>query len=122
MSEEKFESMDRSLMKDIKGAKLSVPGSLLEGFSASVTQRIRECQLPKEAKAPALSPWLVPTFAVLIIASALTWRLPLTSNQMASGTVQAINLTANVASISDEVAALRELGVWTEEDDASAEI
>ena len=124
---DQFEKMDASLRYDLKLAKPTVPAPLLNDFSASVVEKIRERELHKEAKLFAGMTWIAPAFAVLVLASALVWRLPiwtielpLTSQQMAAGTVQVIGLTANVASIVDEVAALRELGVWTEEDDASA--
>lgn len=122
MSEEKFESLDESFKKETAGSKLPVPEPLLRDFSSAVMEKIRERQIPQETKAPRFVPWLVPTFAVLVLASAVVWRMPLRPNEVPSGAVQVMNLTANVASIADEIAALRELDAWTEEDDASAEI
>ena len=118
-----FEQMDESLKDGLKPAKITVPELLLSNFSESVTQKIREREhLSLQPKAPAFLPWLVPTFAVLVLASAIAIRQSVTPEQVAQGTTQAIGLTANVVTLADEVAALRELGVWTEEDDASAEI
>ena len=118
-----FEQMDESLKDGLKPAKITVPESLLSNFSETITQKIRERELlSPQSKAPAFLPWLVPTFAVLVLASAIAIRQSVTPEQVAQGTTQAIGLTANVVTLADEVAALRELGVWTEEDDASAEI
>ncbi len=112
MTKEPFEKMDESLMRRMKDLReRNIPPEILKGFSASVEARIREKEAPVFQARPARSfiPVWVPALAVLIVSVGLAVYVPHSSTiQLAS---------ANVAEISEEIAALRELGVWTEEDE-----
>ncbi len=121
MPEQHFDEMDQSLMKNLKSVvKTPVPKEVLKDFSASVIEKISEKEPPREIYKPVHSvAWLVPAFAVLILASAVVWRLPLGQSVAFKPTV-AFQLASNVSAISEEVAALRELGAWTDDDDVSA--
>ncbi len=128
MSDKNFEAMDRSLMKDLKtAAKAPVPPDVLKGFSASVIEKIREEDPARETYHPVLSAvWLTPAFAVLILASLVVWHLPGGQEgkplwqSAVSKPAAMIQLASTVSTISAEVAALRELGAWTDEDDLSS--
>ncbi len=117
MTKEPFEKMDSSWMEALKKARLKkVPPKILEGFSASVESRIRERQA-KEAPAPAEPkririPVWAPAFAVLIVASVVVLRGGLERPWMAPAD----------SGLSEEVAVMRELGVWDDEDEAAAGI
>ena len=112
MTQEPFEKMDESLMRRMKDLReRNIPPEILKGFSASVESRIREKQTPAFEARPRrfFMPAWVPAFAVLIVAVGLTLYTSRSSDiQLAS---------ANVTEISEEITTLRELGVWTEEDE-----
>ena len=112
MTQEPFEKMDESLMQRMKDLReRNIPPEILKGFSASVESRIREKQTPAFEARPRRSflPVWVPAFAVLILAVGLMLYVPRSSDiQLAS---------AEVTEISEEITTLRELGVWTEEDE-----
>src|SRR3989338_4554631 len=112
MTQEQFEKMDESLMQRMKDLReRNIPPEILKGFSASVESRIREKQTPAFEARPRRSflPVWVPAFAVLILAVGLMVYVPRSSDiQLAS---------AEVTEISEEITTLRELGVWTEEDE-----
>ena len=112
MTQEPFEKMDESLMRRMKDLReRNIPPEILKGFSASVESRIREKQAPVFEARPRrfFMPVWVPAFAVLIVAVGLVFYVPRSSDiQLAS---------ADVAEISEEITTLRELGVWTEEDE-----
>lgn len=117
MTKEPFEKMDSFWMETLKKARLKkVPPKILEGFSASVEARIRERQA-KEAPAPAEPkrfriPVWAPVFAVLIVASVVVLR---------SGLERPWTPPAD-SGLSEEIAVMRELGVWGDEDEAAAGI
>ena len=112
MTQEPFEKMDESLMQRMKDLReRNIPPEILKGFSASVESRIREKQAPVFEARPRrfFMPVWVPAFAVLILAVGLMFYVPHSSDiQLAS---------ADVTEISEEITTLRELGVWTEEDE-----
>ena len=112
MTQEPFEKMDESLMRRMKDLREpNIPPEILKGFSASVESRIREKQTPAFETRPRrfFMPVWIPAFAVLILAVGLMLYVPRSSDiQLAS---------AEVTEISEEITTLRELGVWTEEDE-----
>src|SRR3989338_824173 len=112
MTQEPFEKIDESLMGRMKHLReRNIPPEILKGFSASVESRIREKQTPAFEDRPRrfFMPAWVPALAVLIVVVGLTLYIPRSSDiQLAS---------ANVTEISEEITTLRELGVWTEEDE-----
>ena len=112
MAKEPFEKKDESLMQRMKDLReRNIPPEVLKGFSASVESRIREKEAPAFEARPRRSfvPVWVPALAILIVAVGLTLYVPRSSDiQLAS---------ANAAEISEEITTLKELGVWTEEDE-----
>ncbi len=123
MKDGSFEKMDRQLMKKLEAQrKKELPKGLLDGFSASVEDRIRE---KEAAESPAYKPvrrffpvW-VPTFAVLFLAVVVVLRLPKgPDGQPVTLSSQPVvfRTQAPVADLADEIAVLMELGVWSEED------
>ncbi len=123
MGNESFDQQDRTLMERLKTAReKKVPPEILKGFSASVAARIREKQPSLEVKFKPKKLWIpvwAPVFAVLIIGSVLVLRMPVGMQGIVM-TPKTVELAqANADQISDEIAALSEVGVWTEDDEKS---
>ena len=124
MTNESFDQQDRLLMERLKDAReRKTPPEILKGFSESVGARIREKQPSLEIKLTPKNSWIpawVPVLAVLMIGSLLVLRMPI-GMQGISLTPATVELAqANASQISDEIAALSEVGVWTEDDEKSA--
>ena len=125
MTDETFEKMDRELKENLKSlSETPVPPRILSGFSASVIRKIEAEKAPRtqsETFRGLKVVWLAPTFAALVLASTVLWRSDLWQSVLSEpGGV--IHMASNVSTISEEIDALRDLGAWTEEDDASVEI
>ena len=129
MKNHDFEKIDERWMKDLKEIReKKVPEKILDGFAASVEARIREDKRNVAAKAYDIKPkrFLVPvfapTFAVLIIGSVLVLRSPLATRPEAvpQALTRRVSEKTTSDNISEEVAVLREVGAWTEEDEAAA--
>ena len=116
MSEQHFEKMDQEWIKatqELREKKVS--DGILKGFSASVERRIlSHKQTPHRAASPAWAPAMI----VLVIASVVVLRTPMLSTPFAPivKTVDYAQLQ-NTENVNDEIAALKELGVWNEEDE-----
>lgn len=112
MKPESFESMDKSLKERFdRLPKKAVPPAVLDGFSAAVERRILERQAaPEPAPIRRWAPAWVPALAVLVV-SIIAVRLP------NPGPMGAFPEMSNPASLSQEIGVLREVGVWTEEDE-----
>ena len=111
-----FDSMDESLKKRLQEVpRVPVPPSMLKGFSASVAARLRQT-VPDRASAPKrwVIPAMVPAFAVLALAIVAVNRMG-----PAATPVPYVQIASNPSAISTEIAALRELGVWTDEDEGA---
>lgn len=125
MTDENFEKMDRELKERLRPlSETQVPPKFLKGFSASVIRKIEDRNSPvreTETFRGLKGVWLVPTFAVLALASTVLWRADLWRSAV-SGPTGMIQMATSVSTISEEIDALRDLGAWTEEDDASVEI
>ena len=124
MTHQSFDDQDRSMMDRLRLVReKKVPPVILKGFSASVEARIREKQPSLEVQLRPKKSWIpvwAPVFAVLIIGSILVLRIPI-GMQGIPPTLRTVEFTrANPGQISDEIAALREMGVWTEDDEKSA--
>ena len=123
MTKESFEKQDKSLMDALKDAReKQVPPVIMKNFSASVEAKIREKQPSFEIKFKPKRAWVpvwVPVFAVLVIGSVLVLRLPVGVKEIPDSPKIIELAQANTAQLSDEVAELRELGVWTDEDEKS---
>ncbi len=125
MTDENFEKMDRELKENLKSlSETPVPPRILSGFSASVIRRIEAKESSKSQPQTARglrAVWLAPTFAALVLASTVLWRADLWQSVI-SKPGGMIHMASNVSTISEEIDALRDLGAWTDEDDASVEI
>jgi len=124
MTNKSFDEQDKFLMERLKTTReKKVPLVILKGFSDSIFARIREKQLNPALEIKPRRSWVpvwAPVFAVLIIGSVLVLRLPISMQRVPSipKTVQLAQ--ANTSQLSDEIATLSELGVWTEDDEKSA--
>ena len=119
MNEESFEKLDESLKDEFRGLReKKVPPQILAGFSASVEEKIRSLKRErKKFRFPLWIPTLVPVLAVLVI---FVWTAVLKqSGQSPENLPLAVSVAAT--SLSEEIAALEELGVWTEEDDRAVD-
>lgn len=124
MAKESFEKQDQSWMERLKGIReKKVPPIFLKGFADSVESQIRKTQPSLEIQLKPKRTWVpvwTPVLAVLIIGSLLVLRLPAGMRQIPAP-VKTIELAqANVNQISDEIATLREMGAWTDEDEKSS--
>ena len=128
MENESFEKQDRSLMETLKGVRdKKIPSVMMKNFSVSVEDKIRERQPSLEIQVKPKRSWVpvwAPVFAVLMIGSLLVLRLPMGSREMplTPSSVPVQLAQANVNELSDDIAALRELGAWTDDDEKSAGI
>ena len=117
MNEEQFKKMDQQWMKatkDVREKKIS--DGILKGFSTSVERRILGAE-SRTSKHPALA-W-VPAMAVLVIASVVVLRSPMMFQPTAliPPTVDYAQLP-DAENIDAEIAALKEVGAWSDADDA----
>lgn len=123
MNEESFEKSDEAWMKKLKTSReKKIPSRILEGFSASVEERIRREQEEKNLRPHPFRLWApvwVPAFVALLVFFSWLASGPLPfGTKIPSVPVVSIQLALSTTSeINEEIAALRELGVWTEEDD-----
>ena len=120
MKDDAFKKMDRAWMNRLKSLReKELPHGALKGLSASVEARIREKQATKGLEPRRFKifiPVLVPSLAVLIIASVIVLRPPSVLRDSLAP-VGFIPFASEPAAISTEIAALRELGMWTEKDE-----
>jgi len=126
MDRQSFEEQDKSWMDATKKEReKKVPSAIMKGFSASIESKIRQNQPSLEIKFKSKRVWVpvwAPVFAVLVIGSVLVLRSPAGTSRgvlqyAPDKTVQLAQ--ANVTQLSDEIAALREIGAWTDEDEKS---
>ena len=123
-----FEETDAFFMKKLENtrAKKTPPG-LMRNFSAGVEARLMEGQRKADRPQPVLRPSWVPVFApalaVLCLVAVFVVKSPgiFKMAPSASSMVQLASVPA-AADISDEIAMLKELGAWNEEDEKSAGI
>lgn len=126
MTKEPFEKQDKSLMDALKDAReKQAPPVIMKNFSASVEAKIREKQPGVEIKFKPKRAWVpvwAPVFAVLVIGLVLVLRSPVGIREIPASSKIIELAQANTAQLSDEVAELRELGAWTDEDEKSSGI
>ena len=126
MEKESFEKQDQSLMEALKNVRdKKVPSAIMKNFSAAVESKIRESQPTRELQFKPKRSWMpvwAPVLAVLMIGSLLVLRLPIGLREIPmNSTARPIQLAqANTNQLSDDIAALRELGAWTDDDERSA--
>ena len=124
MDQKSFEEQDKSWMDAVKSDReKKVPPAILKGFSASVEAKIRQNQPSLEIKYKSKRAWIpvwASVFAVMILGSLLVLRLPAGIKEVRVTSVKTIELAqANVTQLSDEIAILREIGAWTDDDEKS---
>ena len=107
MSDQDFEKMDQQWMKSTQELReKKVSDGILKGFSASVERRLAaKEEAPRRVRALAWAPAL----AVMVIASAIALRSPQTVDYAQLPEEDSIN---------EEISALKEVGAWSEADDA----
>ena len=123
MTKESFDKQDTSFMKNLKGLReKKVPPELMKGFSESVEERIRQKQTQKEPqrvfevrRRPRLFPVWVPVAAVLMLASLVVIRSGMQNPSMPLNTMPPVS--RGTLEITQDIAALNEVGAWTEDDD-----
>ncbi|HTL70215.1 MAG TPA: hypothetical protein VL404_02870 [Candidatus Eisenbacteria bacterium] len=121
MKKESFDSMDESLRRRLDAVpRKAVPPELLKGFSASVAARL-EAEGTRPARRRFAVPALAPAFAVLVLAVVVVGRLGPAARGPAPRPPY-VQIASNPSNLSSEIAALRELGAWTEEDEQSVGI
>ena len=122
MDDRSFEKLDKQFMEGMKPLREEkVPEHLLKGFKDAVWEKARAQRTP--APAPRARrvgvPLWAPVFAVLVLGVALVLKIP-SQGQLPAVTPTVYLAQADPADVSEEVAALRELGVWTEEDELAS--
>ena len=123
MKEHDFKDQDQKMMDAMKSRRdKKVPWEIQKGFAAAVEEKIRERGkkrsfgwFPERAWVPAA----VPVFAVLILAVVVTLRLPSreTASPLSAGPT--VELAQAVPAVSEDIAALRELGEWSDEEEVA---
>ena len=129
MSED-FEKLDPSFMEEFKGLREKKPSpETLKNFKASVEAKILERQHEKRHQNAWLR-WSIPVFAPALGALLFfVWaNFPKLSSD-SRGTARraptmvsipiVLSSVSNVTDLTDEITALEELGVWTDEDEAT---
>ena len=135
MKKEPFEELDKSLMEKLKDQReRKVPWEILRGFSASVEQRISATKprrirphgvrsfvdgfadaVWRTRQAPQPRVW-IPVLAVMVLAFFAVIHLP--GGVIPTPGVAMEPAQGNGSELATEIAALRDLGVWTEDDEA----
>lgn len=110
MKPESFESLDKAFKARFDKLSKKVPSRLLDGFSASVERRILEKRsAPEPRPIRRWAPAWVPALAVLVV-SILALRMPHV------GPLGYPDLSSPAA-LSQEIAVLRDVGAWSEDDE-----
>jgi len=115
MNNEKFRRLDESVARVMKSiAPRKISRKLMEGFSGTVAEKIRERENARLQPRPAFGlRILVPVFAVFLLFCTVIFRgYPLMSGEGAGPLVR-----TSISEMADEVSALKAVGVWNEEDD-----
>ena len=112
MNEKNLKEMDKKLMAAMKELRdREVSDGILKGFSTSVERRILARKKTETAPRRFLSPAWAPVLAVMVLASLVVLRGP--------QTVEYAQLEpSKVTEIEEEMAALKEVGVWSDDDDS----
>ena len=123
MKDETFEKMDEEFMNQFKTVReKKVPSRILDDFSASVEKRILEKQAGKNFRfgLPAWAPVWVPALAVLLlfVSTAVLQNPGDTRSRRNTGPAPATISVTPGSEISDELGLLRDLGEWTDDDEA----
>ena len=103
MKREPFEHMDERWMKILKSEReRNINPEILKGFSASVERRLTAGAAPARRR---FFPVAVPVLTMLVLVAVVVTRSNVTS------------VSGSASELPEEIAALSEMGVWTDEDD-----
>lgn len=122
MNDKEFKKMDEAMMKSMTPLReQKVSQGMLKGFSASVERKIQSSAAPAAAPVRRWAPIWVPTLAVMILASVVVLRSPVTTTQPVTFLSAPTELAQLVSSeeIQSDVALLKELGELTDEEEAT---
>ena len=118
MKDEKFRKIDDSVSEGMKNFPVRrIPQEILKNFSSDVAQKIREREnqrIRAAEKRPLF--WfqaVVPAMAVFLLFFAVVFRFP--SIKMTSALIPLVSMSTS--EITEEIAAMKALGVWNDEDD-----
>lgn len=132
MKEHDFKDQDQKMMDAMQSRRdKKVPWEIQKGFAASVEEKILERGkkrsfgwFPERAWVPAA----VPVFAVLVLAVVVTLRLPdrpapvtgMTERPASTfALAPTVELAQAVPGAAEDIAALRELGEWSDEEEVA---
>ncbi len=122
MNDKEFKNLDEAMMKSMTPIRdKKVSEGMLKGFSASVERKIQLSDAPAAAPVRRWAPVWVPTLAVMILASVVVLRSPVTTDQPATFLSAPTELAQLVSSeeIQSDVALLKELGEFSDEEEAT---
>lgn len=117
MDDKNFEKMDQDWMKSTKELReKKVSEGMLKGFAVSVERRL---EAQKEVPKPVRALTWVPAMALLVIAFVLAVPSPrmFFPGFLAPQTLDYAQLQ-ETENLDEEIAALKEVGAWSEADDA----
>ncbi len=123
MNDKEFKNLDEAMMKSMKPLRdKKVSEGMLKGFSASVERKIHAGDAPAAAPARRWAPMWVPTLAVMILASVVVLRSPVTTTQPVTFLSSPMELAQLVGTeeIQSDMALLKELGELTDEEEDAA--
>ena len=113
MDDKKFEKIDKELMhRFATDRQKGTPEELFKGFSASVEAKIQERQ--QRRFKPFAAPMLVPAFVVIFLASWVVLKQP--TFQTPTARPYMGMLLTSASDVTEEIAALQELGAWGDAD------
>lgn len=128
MAKDSFEKMDKFWSDKLdQEKKKEISPELLKNFSQSVEDKLRAKEA-KKFRLPEISlsglfrvRTLVPVLAVMVLASIVAIRLPMGLNQ--APILENLQMSQAFATpIESEIAALKELGVWTDDDETAVDL
>ena len=113
---DKFKKLDEQWMKSMKPVReKQVTDGILKGFSVSVERRILAKKEASLSGRRAVSPVWVPVLAVMVLASLAVLRSPV------APPVEYAELDNKTTDVEEDIAVLKELGAWTDQDDATVD-
>jgi hypothetical protein len=113
MDDKDFDKTDRSFMAALKGLR-EKPSGRSHGLAADVERHLRAGAPPSRTRVRVL-PWLVPAlgFSLVLLIPGLR---PAQVTAPSEGRIQLASRPA-VSALDEEIALLKEVGAWTEDDD-----
>ena len=117
MDNKNFEKADRLFMNALKGLR-EKPSDVPYGIAGEVERRLRASASPSRTRVSRALPWLVPALALSLVLTVVPALRPAHVLQVPGA--ERIQLASRPASLAvdEEIAILKEVGAWTEEDDS----